>query len=278
MDSNSGKIFQKIRKHRHFKSTDFLPEISKATIYRFERGEVDISLSKFLFALHKMNISLREFESYATNFHHIQAEEDTTQLYFYFYHRDTTALKNLVATADDAIFRIAALSLYNELTTGKSLVIPLQEALVDFLFEVNDWGTYELTILNATISQLAPKRISLILESLREQTTYHNEVFHFSRRVSQIYLKGAFTFIRTDYQQKARKALDYAENFTKSDDLFSQNLIYFMLGAFDYKFGDKQKGLSEMREANHIFECLHSEHHADFLRFMVEKYLHIEKL
>ncbi len=271
--SQIGKIFQELRQQRHYKTSDFIPTISKSTINRFENGETDLSLTKFLYALDKMKISLREFESHTYHFSSSHREEDLAQLYALYYHRDDAGLKTLGAQSEDWMLSIAAKCLYNELTTGKRLPVMQQEQLVDYLFTIDDWGTTELTFLNATISQLTPSRISTILDELHEHTKHHNEIFHFSRRVSQIYIKGAFTLVRTAQRKRSEKVLDYAREFTKLDDLFSLNMIQFVSGCWHKKFEDKVLGDQKISSAIAIFEVLGSNHHADFIRFIMEKYM-----
>lgn len=273
--SNYGDVFRTIRLQRGFKVTSFEPELSKSALSRFEKGENSLALDKFCQALDKMKLTLTEFEGYAEDFRASKHNEALTQLYPLYYRQDDKALKELADYSRDWSFALAAKALYHELTDGEFLTKAEQSRLAAFLLEVVDWGTYELTILNAVISQFSVGVMRLLLTNLQETAAQHNQIFHFSRRVSQIYVKGIFTLIQEGEEKAARELLVYVEDFTKVDDLFSRALIYYVEGCFGYRFGDKVAGVAQIREAVHIFNLLESEHHADFLREMAQRYLGI---
>ncbi|MDR0200475.1 MAG: hypothetical protein LBI43_07925 [Streptococcaceae bacterium] len=279
IDKNYGEIFHAIRKQRGFKVMSFEPGVSKSAISRFEMGETALPIDKLVYALDKMKLSLAEFESFSNDFEASKHNEKLTQLYPLFYHLDAEGLLRLLGSKDWT-FRLAAQALYNELTNGKSLRVGEQTQLMRYFLGLSDWGTYELTIAYATISQFSAGQIKMLFEKIKDDTSYHNQIFHYGRRVSQIFLKGAFGLIIVDEEKSAREILDYTRQFTKKDDLFSLALLYFLEGCYTYHFdlARTREGLAQIREAMHIFTVLGSGHHAEFLRAMAQKYLVIGEM
>ena len=66
---NLGEVFKNLRTNRHISLKQISNErVSAAQISRFERGESDISLEKFLIALSNMHIEVSEFMDAVNNY------------------------------------------------------------------------------------------------------------------------------------------------------------------------------------------------------------------
>ena len=64
-----GQVFKNLRTNRHISLKQISNErVSAAQISRFERGESDISLEKFLIALSNMHIEVSEFMDAVNNY------------------------------------------------------------------------------------------------------------------------------------------------------------------------------------------------------------------
>ncbi|MCJ0546976.1 helix-turn-helix domain-containing protein, partial [Enterococcus cecorum] len=65
--NNLGKYFKKFRESRHLTLKNIANEsLSIAQLSRFENGTSDLTISKFLYSLNELNMSLEEF-MYAVN-------------------------------------------------------------------------------------------------------------------------------------------------------------------------------------------------------------------
>lgn len=59
---NFGEIFKKFRESRGFRLKDVANEvISTSQLSRFEKGETDLTISKFILILDEINLSIDEF-------------------------------------------------------------------------------------------------------------------------------------------------------------------------------------------------------------------------
>jgi len=62
MDTNLGRTFRRLRKFKNMEIKEVASEdISYAQISKFERGQTDMTLTKFLSSLKAINVSLEEF-------------------------------------------------------------------------------------------------------------------------------------------------------------------------------------------------------------------------
>lgn len=68
-----GQVLKSFRKNRNILLKQLAsPEVSLSQLSRFERGESDISLSKFLVALDNMHVEVKEFMDHSNDYHHTE--------------------------------------------------------------------------------------------------------------------------------------------------------------------------------------------------------------
>ena len=104
-----GKIFKKYRESRQLKLRDIASkELSTSQISRFENGESDLTITKFIAILKKMNISIDEYLYVVNNFKRDDLSELLYQINKYLINHDAKGLKNLLVTyqekTDDSIY------------------------------------------------------------------------------------------------------------------------------------------------------------------------------
>lgn len=92
-----GKIFKKFRESRGLKLKDISKlGISSSQLSRFEHGETDLTITKFMTALDEINMSIEEFMYAAHDFHRDELNELLEKVKHYVSNRDIIGLKNLL--------------------------------------------------------------------------------------------------------------------------------------------------------------------------------------
>ncbi|MCJ0570148.1 helix-turn-helix domain-containing protein, partial [Enterococcus cecorum] len=161
-----GTVFKKLRESRHLSLADISKMgVSTSQISRFENGESDLTITKFIAILKKMNISIDEYLYVVNNFKRDDLSELLYQINKYLINHDAKGLKNLLVTyqekTDDSIYhrlhiliikiRLSFLDSYNQYEL-KDI-----KELSEYLFSVEYWGIYELLIFSSVIDVLEPQ-------------------------------------------------------------------------------------------------------------------------
>ncbi|MCJ0597039.1 helix-turn-helix domain-containing protein, partial [Enterococcus cecorum] len=97
--NNLGKYFKKFRESRHLTLKNIANEsLSMAQLSRFENGTSDLTISKFLYSLNELNMSLEEFMYTVNNYKMSPLSELLLKINEYSITRNDKSLKKLLYT------------------------------------------------------------------------------------------------------------------------------------------------------------------------------------
>lgn len=93
---NLGQVFKNLRTNRHISLKQISDEtVSASQISRFERGESDLSLEKFLTALDHMHIEVSEFMDAVNNYQRTEQIRFMSALIPLEYERDVAGFQKM---------------------------------------------------------------------------------------------------------------------------------------------------------------------------------------
>ena len=94
---NSGEIFKRFRESRGLSLKDVANDnLSKSQLSRFENGQNDLTLNKFIMALNAINVSINEFMYAVNDFHNDELTELLDIIRTCTIKNDIKGLKNLL--------------------------------------------------------------------------------------------------------------------------------------------------------------------------------------
>lgn len=187
-----GKVIRNIRLKKKINSNVLYKDLlSRPAIAKFERGESDTSVEKFLKMLERLNITLEEFEIVYNN----EENKDLryTRRYIQaFYNRDEGLLIQIANEVENE-YKISGITKFLHY---RSLVLLLVDdlrgtqeydnqvlVLQDYLMKCESWGYYEITLFANSLSfysleliDLVYKRAKNTLLIYQKLTRYRNEV------------------------------------------------------------------------------------------------------
>lgn len=151
-----GAVFKNLRTNRHISLKQLSDDtVSISQLSRFERGESDISVSKFLTALDKMNVEVREFIDAANNYQQTEQIKFVSALIPLEYERNIAGFKRMMAE-EEAKFK-AHPDVYRyhlNVILLQSFVCKCDESvpfpkeyvdqITDYLFTTEDWNIQPL--------------------------------------------------------------------------------------------------------------------------------------
>lgn len=214
-DNHIGTLFKNLRKNKKMSLNDVSGNsISLSFISKFERGESEISLSRFLILLNNLNVTIEEFHNLYQYEYPDEIEDLMIKVSTYFSNKDISGFEKTQAEEKEK---------YN--TTGKrrylynSIMLkafisdftntPMNKdditILTDFLFGTEYWGKYELLLLGNSMSSIQIDSLNLLLKELiknskKVTTTEANYILKIDLLLNAVH--NAFKKKRVDYAQE----------------------------------------------------------------------------
>ena len=263
MKSNLGLTLRKVRKGKQVSLCSVADEhLSKSQISRFERGESEITCSRLINIVDKLNISLDEFLILHDNdYTNTKSFASLIQ-----YIRKQYSLKNI----DNIKKLLSDRSDYNlnvfEKTMVKSIlhsldnkIIPSDSELLnltDYLFKVEKWGYYEIILLGNCVRTINYNSYFLLTKEMLKNYIYSALNKTNKRLVTQLAINCLIISIDENEFSNCiylitniKKLLDNELNF------YEQTVFLYATGYFEIK-QNLDSGIEKIERAIQIFDFL----------------------
>lgn len=237
--------------------------ISKSQLSRFERGESEISCSKLNHLLNKLNTSFDEFliinRGFSDDDFKIMINEirDSTassdiqnliKILESYQNKDKSTLKNFEITLLKSILNNYSKDIY----PSKSEL----DELVDYLFKVEHWGYYEISLFGNCFRQLTYQTIFSLTKELLNKIRYYIRAESNKRLVIQLTINCLIVSIDKEYFENARYLLKKVECLLNSETSFYEKTVFiYASGYLLYKEGNLD-GKDKMLDALNVFKIL----------------------
>lgn len=155
-----GTTLKKIRKAKNIPIKNLCHEaIDQGNYWRLENEKIESSFSTILKIIYNMNITIEEFVEQLP-IERVKYEDYESKLIHYFKNKDIDMLEHLKEDLHqelpvNASLRISHLYYLTDLYISRIKNVPYkkdsQKFLQKYLINCNDWGSYELSLLNNTL-------------------------------------------------------------------------------------------------------------------------------
>ena len=261
-----GEKFHEFRINRNISLKQITDEtVSASQLSRFERGESDLSVSKFFHALANMKVEIGEFMGAVNGHQRTETIQFMSQLVPLEYKRDIAGFQRLFEEQKEKYAKNPAIYQYHLNTIlAKGFICKCDESvpfpkeyvdeISDYLFTVGEWQIYELILIGnlylfmdipllhrmgqeivANFSKNGANRdlVRITLLNIWETCLHRNELT-----------------VATYYQEALLPML--------ADEtlLYERNIYHFLLGLSHFKSGQQEQGCAEMEQAIQIYEWL----------------------
>ena len=263
MKSKLGITLRKVRKGKQISLCSVADEhLSKSQISRFERGESEISCIRLINILDKLHITLDEFL--------ILHDEDYTNTELFAnlvqYIRkqySSQNINNIAALLSDSshytLNSFEKTMIKSILHTMDSSIIPSNKELLqltDYLFKVEKWGYYEITLLGNCVRTINYNSYFLLTKEMLNNYIYSSLNKTNKRIVTQLAINclilsiGKEKFSNCTYLISEIKALlDNELNF------YEQTVFLYATGYFEFK-RHSDSGIEKMKQAIQVLDIL----------------------
>ena len=261
-----GRVFHDFRTNRNITLKQVADEtVSVSQISRFERGETDISLTKFLKMLENMHVEMNEFMDTMRGYDKTETIRFMSQLVPLEYKRDTAGFQRLLQEQKVKYEKNPSVYQYHlNMILAQSFICKCDETVpfpkeyldevTDYLFSVDEWKIYELILIgNLYLFMDIP-----LLHKMGQEILRNHAVTGANTGLILITLLNIW---ETCLHRNELKTADYYKDSIPpllSDEtlLYERSLYLFLLGLHHSKSGDKELGQEEMERAIQIYEWL----------------------
>lgn len=284
---NLGQVFKKLRTNRRISLKQISNEVvSAAQISRFERGESDLSISKFLIALDNMNIEVSEFIDAVNNNQRTEQISFMSALISLEYKRDIDGFikmrdeeeRKFKAHPDVYRYHLNTILLQSFICKcDLSIRFPQEyiDQVTEYLFMTEDWNMYELILIGNLYLFIDIPLLHTMGQEILKRKDYYDEIGS-HRNLVTITLLNIWESclhrnnleIATFYMDKIKELLD------DETDLYRRTIYLFLSGLQHYKSGAVLNGIDEMKRAIQIFEWLGCDNLANNYKKDFERFVH----
>ena len=267
---NLGEVFHNFRTNRNISLKQIADEkISVSQISRFERGESDITLGKFLKMLENMRVEMNEFMDAVRGNDRSETIQFMRQLTPLEYKRDKAGFQRLFHEQKEKYEKSPSVYSYRlNMILTQSFICKCDDTLpfpkeyvdevADYLFSVEEWKIYELILIgNLYLFMDIPLVHKMGQEILRTQAK--------SGANKSLVLITLLNIWETCLHRNALSiAAYYRDNILPLIDdetmLYERNLYLFLSGLHHFLSGEKELGTRQMNQAIQIYEWLGCAH------------------
>ena len=282
MKSKLGITLRKVRKGKQISLCSVADEhLSKSQISRFERGESEISCIRLINILDKLHITLDEF-LVLHNEDYTNTELFSNLIQYIRKQYSSQNIKNIAALLSDSshytLNSFEKTMIKSILHTMDSSIIPSNKELLqltDYLFKVEKWGYYEITLLGNCVRTINYNSYFLLTKEMLNNYIYSSLNKTNKRIVTQLAINCLILsvdkeeFSNCTYLITEIKALlDNELNF------YEQTVFLYATGYFEFK-RHSDSGIEKMKQAIQVLDILGEDklklHYTDHFNKLVNK-------
>ncbi len=263
MKSKLGITLRKVRKGKQISLCSVANEhLSKSQISRFERGESEISCIRLINILDKLHITLDEF-LVLHNEDYTNAELFANLVQYIRKQYSSHNIKNIAALLSDSshytLNSFEKTMIKSILHTMDSSIIPSNKELLqltDYLFKVEKWGYYEITLLGNCVRTINYNSYFLLTKEMLNNYIYSSLNKTNKRIVTQLAINCLILSVdKEEFSNctclitEIKALLDNELNF------YEQTVFLYATGYFEFK-RHLDSGIEKMKQAIQVLDIL----------------------
>lgn len=279
-----GEIFKIFRESRGLTLKDVAKAgISTSQLSRFEKGETDLTISKFMLILDEINIPIDEFMYAVHDFHRDELNELLSKVRHFVSTRDVAGMKKLLYSQMESEdkrekfhqINIILLKIRLQDLSGETYYDDKDLAdLTDYLFSVEYWGCYELLIFSNTLDVLKHDVFMVLAREMSRRSDFYKEIPNNRRLISTMLLNGYITCIERGKWMDAlyfEKQLEHC--FFTETEIYERLVFLYAQNLYRYRKTGSKLAIIEMRKCIGAMKLVGSDHVAQIYEGHLEKVL-----
>ncbi|RBR29373.1 Rgg/GadR/MutR family transcriptional regulator [Enterococcus cecorum] len=256
---NYGEIFKTYREARGLSLKDIAESgLSTSQLSRFEKGESDLTITKFIKALRKIKMPVDEFMYVMNDFKKDEISGSWEKIQTLFYSKDVAGLNKLLIVQKEKTDELNIFKRLNtiiikiylgNLTNKKTHSEEDMEFVIDYLMKVDHWGEYELLIFSNLLSSLNHEMSMMLLKEMNRRTDLYREISKNRRIIASMNVNAFIMCIERNKWLDAHYFEKQLEmTFFKETEIYERYYFYFAKQMLSYKKDGEDNAIIEMKK------------------------------
>ena len=241
-----GALLKKIRLSKNLTLKELASDyLSVSFLSKFERGESDISLSRFFLLLDKLDVSIEEFYGILSQDNPTHTEKLLESASKAYYQNDILLLQKYAGEerhkfelTQDKSFLYNSIMLESFLVSVSNKEVDENKVreLTDYLFSIEQWGKRELIILGNSMSFISTQTLNVLTKEIVYRTRLFGKSDSNQRIRLSLLINAAYEFLRRD-------ELDLVNDSGIPEVLlYERHELIFVMGTYLIKSGEVTEG------------------------------------
>ena len=282
MKSKLGITLRKVRKGKQISLCSVADEhLSKSQISRFERGESEISCIRLINILDKLHITLDEF-LVLHNEDYTNTELFANLVQYIRKQYSSQNFKNIAALLSDSshytLNSFEKTMIKSILHTMDSSIIPSNKELLqltDYLFKVEKWGYYEITLLGNCVRTINYNSYFLLTKEMLNNYIYSSLNKTNKRIVTQLAINCLILSVDKEEFSNCTCLINEIKALLDNElNFYEQTVFLYATGYFEFK-RHSDSGIEKMKQAIQVLDILGEDklklHYTDHFNKLVNK-------
>ena len=282
MKSKLGITLRKVRKGKQISLCSVADEhLSKSQISRFERGESEISCIRLINILDKLHITLDEF-LVLHNEDYTNTELFANLVQYIRKQYSSQNIKNIAALLSDSshytLNSFEKTMIKSILHTMDSSIIPSNKELfqlTDYLFKVEKWGYYEITLLGNCVRTINYNSYFLLTKEMLNNYIYSSLNKTNKRIVTQLAINCLILSVdKEEFSNCTYLIIEIKALLDNELNFYEQTVFLYATGYFEFK-RHSDSGIEKMKQAIQVLDILGEDklklHYTDHFNKLVNK-------
>ena len=273
-----GKVFRQLRESRNISLRQATGgQFSPSMLSRFETGQSELSVEKFLFALENISASVEEILFLARGFQHDTDSELRKEIIDILDPKNIAPLEGLYRREyqkhahsqnkqKHILNAILIKSYMKSMDERVELTAEEGKVLHDYLFSTEIWGIYELNLFSVSSPFLSVSLFTRYVREMVRKSDFLMECLAIES-VHTILLNGFLASIECEEFTNAsyfKRVIE--EHFYNENETYFRIVYLWAEGLLDSKQGRVKEGQKKMEDAVRIFEMLGCNKSAEYYR------------
>ncbi len=238
MNTKIGCIIREIRISKKIKSNVLYKEVlSRPSIIKFEEGESDTTVERFLILLDRLNITLEEFVAIYKNGEN--QDLSLTSSYIQAFYKKDLAKLNDIYYSTQQLYKSTKNQKYLHYGAIISLLIDSiqnnfshkneKDILQDYLMRCETWGYYELTLFINTLNFYSNELIDTVYRNAKKNLLKYNQLPRYRNEFSILLFNILEKKLSSGYYRNLEKYLDELTDFKNQnkDVMYYQSMVTY---------------------------------------------------
>lgn len=283
-----GYVFRNLRIDKNYSLKEVAEGIlSMSFLSKFERGDSDISLSKFYLLLERLNMTMDEFTFISNDYRPIQIEELLRTVRIAYENNNLTLLLKLEQDEvnkwkkynflsykyNSIMIRALAHDLDKKLKMNKKDI----ELLNNYLFSVENWGFYEIMLFGNSMSILSIESIVALSKEILNKTQLYSTIRKNKEELVRVLLNTIVYCIESNRLNSAFHFLISAEKILEQSEFYFEKVkLLYLTGIYKIVTGNSASGVPMANTAIQIMNDLKdinvANNHEEYLKDKMAEY------